>query len=65
MHEIVRHATAADGSDVGYTFNLAVQSEEDTRTLHPRSRRGDRKERARQKELLEDKKVEKSHVKKW
>ena len=49
-----RHATAADGSDVGYTYNFAVQSEEDTRKLHPRSRRVDRKESARQKELLEE-----------
>jgi hypothetical protein len=47
LHEVVRHATAADGSDVGYTFNFAVQSEGDARKLHPRSRRVDRKESAR------------------
>lgn len=48
------HATASDGSEVGYTYNFAVQREEDLHRLHPRARRVDRGESLRQKQLLED-----------
>ncbi len=47
------HATAANGSDLGYSFHFAVQSEADFRKLHIRTRRVDREESRRQQELLE------------
>ena len=47
-------ATATDGSDLGYSFNFAVQSENDAKKLHLRSRCVDRRESLHQKELLED-----------
>jgi hypothetical protein len=49
-----RRAVAADGSDVGYTYNFAVRSGEEVDRLHTRARRVDRAESARQKGLLED-----------
>jgi len=48
------HAVATDGSEVGYSFNFAVQSEEDARRFHQRSRCVNRRESLHQKELLED-----------
>ena len=36
------HATAANGSDLGYSFNFGVQSEKDAGKLHQRSRRVNR-----------------------
>jgi len=48
------HAVAADGSEVGYSFNFGVQSEADARKLHQRSRCVNRRESLHQKELLED-----------
>ncbi len=48
------HATTTGGSDLGYSFNFGVQSEKDSRKLHLRSRRVNRKESLHQKELLED-----------
>jgi hypothetical protein len=48
------HATAIDGSDLGYSFNFGVQSEEDFKKLHLRTRSVDRKESQRQHELLND-----------
>jgi hypothetical protein len=48
------HATTSTGSDLGYSFNFAVQSEADAEKLHMKSRRVDRAETARQKELLSD-----------
>jgi len=49
-----RHATAFDGSDVGYTFNFGVQAESDYRRLRLRTRQVNRVESRRRKELLED-----------
>ncbi|MBE3064147.1 MAG: hypothetical protein IMZ69_03915 [Spirochaetes bacterium] len=46
------HAVSA--SDLAYSFNFGVQSEEDYRKLHLRTRRVDREESRRRKELLED-----------
>ena len=51
---VAHHATTSGGSDLGYSFNFGVQSEEDARKLHLRERRVNRKESLRQKELLED-----------
>ncbi len=48
------HATATDGSDLGYSFDFSVQSEEDFKKMHLRTRRVDREESRRQKDLLED-----------
>jgi hypothetical protein len=48
------HAVSLSGSDLGYSFNFGVQSEEDYRKLHLRTRRVDREESRRRKELLED-----------
>jgi hypothetical protein len=48
------HATAANGSEVGYSFNFPVQSQKDAAKLHVRSRCVDRRESLHQKELLED-----------
>ncbi len=48
------HATGSDGSEVGYTFEFGVQSEEDFEKLHLRNRRLDRDESHRRKEFLED-----------
>jgi hypothetical protein len=48
------HAVSASGSDLGYSFNFGVQSEEDYQKLHLRARRVDREESRRKKELLED-----------
>jgi hypothetical protein len=48
------HATTTSGSDVGYSFNFGVQSEADAKRLHVKSRGVDRRETARQKDLLED-----------
>lgn len=48
------HATASNGSEVGYSFNFGVQSEADYRKLHLRTRQVNRVESRRQKELLED-----------
>jgi hypothetical protein len=45
---------SASGSDLAYSFNFGVQSEEDYKKLHLRSRRVDREESRRRKELLED-----------
>jgi hypothetical protein len=47
------HATTSTGSDLGYSFNFGVQSEADAKKLHLRTRRVDRVETARQKDLLE------------
>lgn len=48
------HATASNGSDLGYSFNFGVQSEKDAQMLHLRTRCVNRKESLHQKELLED-----------
>jgi hypothetical protein len=48
------HATTSSGSDLGYSFNFGVQSENDAGKLHLRTRTVNRRESARQKELLED-----------
>jgi len=48
------HAKAVDGSEVGYSFNFGVQSEEDFKKLHLRTRTVNREESARQKARLED-----------
>ncbi|MGA2766244.1 MAG: hypothetical protein ABSG17_23110 [Spirochaetia bacterium] len=48
------HATAVNGSEVGYSFNFGVQSEKDADRLHLRSRCVNRRESLHQKELLED-----------
>ncbi len=47
------HAVSTDGSDVGYSFNFAVQSEEDFKKMHLRTRSVDRAESLRRKDLLE------------
>ena len=47
------HAQTSTGSDLGYSFNFGVQSEADARKLHLRTRRVDRAETMRQKDLLE------------
>ncbi|HET6450593.1 MAG TPA: hypothetical protein VFI08_04745 [Spirochaetia bacterium] len=47
-------ALAADGSDLGYSFNFAVRSEEDTRRLHLRSRCVNRRESLHRQDLLGD-----------
>lgn len=51
---VTTHVQACDGSDVGYTFNFGVQSEEDFEKLHLRTRRVNREETVRQKHMLED-----------
>jgi hypothetical protein len=51
---VATHVQACDGSDVGYSFNFGVQSEEDFEKLHLRTRRVNRRETARQKDMLED-----------
>lgn len=51
---VATHVQAIDGSDVGYSFNFGVQSEEDFKKLHLRTRKVNREETARQKEMLED-----------
>jgi hypothetical protein len=51
---VATHGIACDGSELGYSFNFGVQSEEDFEKLHLRERRVDREETARQKQLLED-----------
>src|SRR5271157_1731141 len=48
------HALTTSGSDLAYSFNFGVQSENDARKLHLRTRRVDRRESLRQKDLLED-----------
>ncbi|HVO39386.1 MAG TPA: hypothetical protein VMV03_10215 [Spirochaetia bacterium] len=48
------HAVSSNGSEVGYSFNFAVQSEKDAGRLHLRSRGVNRRESFHQKELLED-----------
>ena len=48
------HATSSSGSDLAYSFNFGVQSEQDARKLHLRTRRVNRRESCHQKELLED-----------
>ena len=48
------HALTAGGSDLAYSFNFGVQSENDARRLHVRTRGVDRRESHRQKNLLED-----------
>ena len=48
------HGQAIDGSEVGYSFNFGVQSEEDFKNLHLRTRTVNREETARQKARLED-----------
>ena len=48
------HATAYDGSEVGYTFEFGVKSEEDFEKLHLRTRKLDREISQRRKERLED-----------
>ena len=48
------HATTPGGSDLGYSYNFAIQSEEDYRKLHFRSRRVNRVESLHKKELLEN-----------
>jgi hypothetical protein len=48
------HATTPGGSDLGYSFNFAIQSEQDFRKLNLRSRRVNREESLRNKGLLED-----------
>jgi hypothetical protein len=51
---LAHHATTSSGSDLAYSFNFGVQTEEDARKLHLRIRRVNRKESLHQKELLED-----------
>ena len=48
------HAVTTSGSDLAYSFNFGVQSENDARKLHLRTRGVDRRESLRQKNLLED-----------
>ena len=48
------HALTTSGSDLAYSFNFGVQSEDDARNLHLRTRGVDRRESLRQKDLLED-----------
>lgn len=48
------HAVTSSGSDLGYSFNFGVQSENDARKLHVRTRGVDRRESLHQKDLLED-----------
>ncbi len=48
------HAVTTGGSDLAYSFNFGVQSEDDARKLHLRTRGVDRRESLRQKNLLED-----------
>ncbi|MFI5368938.1 MAG: hypothetical protein ACHQ1F_07975, partial [Spirochaetia bacterium] len=48
------HAVTTSGSDLAYSFNFGVQSEDDARKLHLRTRGVDRRESLRQKNLLED-----------
>ena len=47
------HAVSLDGSDVGYSFNFAIQSQEDFKKMHLRTRCVDRAESLRRKDLLE------------
>ncbi|UCF96916.1 MAG: hypothetical protein JSV89_17305 [Spirochaetaceae bacterium] len=51
---VATHVQACDGSDVGYTFNFGVRSEEDFKKLHLRTRCVNREETIRQKKMLED-----------
>ena len=46
------HAVSMDGSDLGYSFNFGVQSDEDYKKLHLRTHRLDRTESYRRKDLL-------------
>ncbi|MCX6031037.1 MAG: hypothetical protein NT169_17280 [Chloroflexi bacterium] len=48
------HAVSLSGSDLGYSFNFGVQSEEDYNKLHLRTRSVDRAESRRRQALLED-----------
>ncbi len=47
------HAVSTDGSDVGYSFDFSVKSEEDFKKMHLRTRSVDRAESLRRKDLLE------------
>jgi hypothetical protein len=48
------HAVSVNGSDLGYSFNFGVQSEEDYRKLRLRTRRVDRETTRRRLDLLDD-----------
>jgi len=47
------HAMSECGNDLAYSFNFGLQSEEDYKKLHLRTRGVDREESCRRKELLE------------
>ena len=51
---VAHHATATDGSDVGYSFDFGVQSDADIDKLHLRTRCVDRELSHRRHELLQD-----------
>lgn len=51
---VAHHASATDGSDVGYTFDFGVQSEADVDKLHLRTRCVDRELSLRRLDLLLD-----------
>jgi hypothetical protein len=51
---VAHHASATDGSDVGYTFDFAVQSDADADRLHQRERCVDRSLSHLRHEMLQD-----------
>jgi hypothetical protein len=48
------HAASLDGSDLGYTFDFGLKSDEDYKKLHLRTHLLDREESYRRKEFLEN-----------